>query len=51
MNDESLVAQGTIPNQPTATNTPSNPATDHPTVEQLGDEENLSLINDVPSGE
>jgi hypothetical protein len=51
MNDESMVAQGTVSNQPIVTNTPSNPATDHPTVEQLGDEENLSLLNDVPSAE
>jgi hypothetical protein len=90
MNDESMVAQGTVPNQaaaealqaivgqnhyaggnallsaeakagaetdhspidqPAATNTPSNPAKAHLTVEQLSDEENLSLINDVASAE
>ena len=34
-----------------ATNTPNNPAIDHLIVEQLGDEENLSLINDVPIAE
>ena len=37
--------------QPAATNTPNNPAIDHLIVEQLGDEENLSLINDVPIAE
>ncbi|WP_068817262.1 hypothetical protein [Phormidesmis priestleyi] len=90
MNDESMLAQGTVPNQAAAealqaitgqthyaggnallsaeaeagaetdhspidqsiaTNTPSHPAKDHLTVEQLGDKENLSLINDVAIAE
>jgi len=90
MNDESMLAQGTVSNQAAAealqaivgqnhyaggnallsaeaeagaetdhspidqlaaTNTPNNPAIDHLIVEQLGDEENLSLINDVPIAE